>query len=262
MKTRLRRFQVHHGRILSSALSIALGCAAFTSDTTQPKPLPRSGVTGKAPPAPVAVQRVDRAVRDYSGIGGSVFATGLGNVAVTVHNVWDFLLNRQEEVYPMTVSMVLSNTVIPLGSNHGKTRTIRLGKLDRGEILLMVNVLHGDGDGVVLSGPGKRNVDDKPRSRVREVSPGVVEVYFEGTIKEGLAGDNWQEQHWFKDMKLTFTGAVTSDAGLLVILDKVNDPDAQTRQAARQSLQMLRPELAQMVAYQDRGRAATRQGRP
>lgn len=205
---------------------------------------PGAAVTRTVPANTATVQRNDRPRHDYSGIGGSVFATGLGEVMVTVHHVSEFLSDGFW-AYPTTVSMVSSNKEIFLGSNR-QARTTRLGKLGRGEIELVAYC--PDGDGVLHSGPGDRNQDNQPRSRVREVRPGVLELYFENTIPEGTKNDR-EEQHWYKDVKLTFTGAVTTDSGLIVVLDKVNDPDPVLRKGARQALEMLSPTLARQVKY-------------
>lgn len=88
--------------------------------------------------------------------------------------------------------------------------------------------------------PGSRNADGAAHSRVKEVSPGVVEVFFEMTMVEGTRNDR-TEQHWYKDVKLTFTGAVTADSGVLLLLNKINDADPATRNAARTALKQASP---------------------
>ena len=102
------------------------------------------------------------------------------------------------------------------------------------------------GDGVFESGPGNRNADGAPHSRVRQIKPGVVEVYFENTMEEGTRGD-LAEQHWYKDHKMTFTGAVTADPGMIFLLERVNDPDSVTRDSARQALLLASPEMARQM---------------
>lgn len=203
-------------------------------------------IQGTARPASVVVTP-GRPAFDYQGIGGSVYATGLGEVTVTVYNVGDFLRDKQDWVYATAVGLVTTNGIVPLGSNKDKTRTRRLGRLPRGEIELAINCAAGDG--LSRSGPGERNADNKPRSRVREIRPGVVEVYFEVTINEGLANDQY-DQHWYKDVKLTFTGAVTANRGLVKLLDDVNSPDPQARRVARTTLETDAPWLARQVKYE------------
>src|SRR5262245_16671329 len=84
------------------------------------QPQKASRVARQAPP-----------VFDRSGIGGSVFATGLGPVTVTVHHVGEFLSDRMFP-YPMQVFWANEDQLRLLGSNY-QHRTLSLGKLPRGE---------------------------------------------------------------------------------------------------------------------------------
>ena len=249
MKTHIRDVPISVGLLTSSALPAALCVvwlsSAFSTGLAQQKLKPGATVTRTVPAKTVTVQRNDRPPHDYSGIGGSVYATGLGEVTVTIHHVRSFLADKWSWVYPTSVSMVSNSKLVLLGSNH-ETRATRLGKLARGEIQLIANCPIGDG--VLISGLGSRNTDGKPRSRACDVRPGVVEVYFEDSIREGTRNDEW-EQHWYKDVKLTFTGAVTADTGLITVLDKINDPDPNLRRGAREALKMVWPSLARQVNY-------------
>lgn len=180
---------------------------------------------------------------DYSGIGGAVYATGFGEVVATVYPVKDFLA---DDFYPYLtiVSQRVGEREVLLGSNRER-RTVRLGKLDRGEIRLIARCPDG-GDPVFESGSGNRNPDGQPHSRVRTLEPGVVEVYFENTMEEGKRNDV-REQHWYKDYKVVFTGAVTADPGVLSLIEKTQDSDPGTREAARQALKALSPAMARQA---------------
>lgn len=244
MKTQPRGIPLNAGRFTSSAVPALVCCVllsgAFSSGIAQQRLTP-SGTRVKQPPSVKTTLAVRKGPAfDYSGIGGSVYATGLGNVTVTVHDIRDSL---KDSFYPYPITVFLSSDKEPrlLGSNY-ENRITRLGRLERGEIRLVANC-PVPGDGVVVSGSGRGNPDGLPRSRVKQVQPGVVEVYFELTIREGTHNDR-REQHWYKDFKMTFTGAVTADPGELVLLEKINDPDPRNRQAARDALKIVSPLLA------------------
>ena len=53
-----------------------------------------------------------------------------------------------------------------------------------------------------------------------------------------------EERHSFNDFKLTFTGSVVADSGIIVLLDKVNDKDPAMRKAARDALKLVAPTVA------------------
>lgn len=227
--------------------AVAVICLVTIRSTAQAA-APPQGLTPGAPKTRqqavpgVAISRVVPVQRDYSGIGGAVYATGLGEVVVTVHPVADFLADGLKP-YHTTVHLWKGDKELLLGSNFQK-RTVRLGRLDRGELRLVAR--SESGDGLFESGPGFRNADGLPHSRVKEVRPGVVEVYFENTMREGTRNDR-DEQHWYKDVKLTFTGAVTADSGKLFLLERIHDPDPAARQAARQALLASAPDLARQA---------------
>lgn len=219
------------------AMGPAAGAAAPPQGLTPGAPK----VRGQAVPG-VEVSRVAPVEREYSGIGGAVYATGLGEVTVTVHPVAEFLADGMKP-YHTTVHLREGDKERLLGSNYQK-RTLRLGRVDRGELRLVAR--SEGGDGVFESGPGNRNSDGLPHSRVKEVRPGVVEVYFENTMREGTRNDR-DEQHWYKDVKLTFTGAVTADSGKVFLLERINDSDPEARRAARQALLATAPDLARQA---------------
>lgn len=203
-----------------------------------------SGVGGtKAKVTPGARRTATQPKFDYSGIGGAVYATGLGDVLATVYPVQDFL---SDDFYPYVtiVHQKVGEQERLLGSNREK-RTVNLGRLERGEIRLIARCPDG-GDPLFESGPGARNADGQAHSRVRETNPGVVELYFENTMAEGQRNDI-REQHWYKDYLVVFSGAVTSNPGVLTLLEKVRDPDPATREAARVALRALSPALARQA---------------
>lgn len=180
---------------------------------------------------------------DYSGIGGTVFATGLGDVVATVYPVQDFLA---DDFYPYLtiVHYKVGDQERLLGSNREK-RTVNLGRLERGEIRLVARCPEG-GDPLFESGAGARNQDGQAHSRVRELNQGGVEMYFENTMAEGQRNDV-REQHWYKDYLVVFSGAVTSNPGVLTLLEKIRDPDVATRDAARAALRAMSPTLARQA---------------
>lgn len=225
-----------------TALLVVTGAGLADRVAAQQKLTP--GATPKrsqAGPGTTVIQQ-GRPAFDYRGIGGSVYATGLGEVTVTVHPYREFLADGRKP-YLTTVFFRKGESELRLGSNTEK-RTVRLGRLERGEIRLVAR--SDGGDPVFESGPGSRNADGAPHSRVRQIKPGVVEVYFENTIEEGTRGDI-SEQHWYKDFKMTLTGAVTADQGMIFLLDRVNDPDPTTRDSARQALRLASPEMARQM---------------
>jgi hypothetical protein len=223
-------------RLSSLVLATVLTCPAASP--------PERGLPGKAPTPTQGPSVSKNAVQkfDYSGIGGSVFATGLGDVVVTVHPSKEFISDNHHP-YPMTVSLRLGDKEILLGSNR-KAQRLQLGRLDRGELRLIARC--ESGDGTFESGPAERNADGAAHSRVKDVRPGVVEVYFENTMVEGKRNDR-REQHWYKDFKMTFTGAVTGDSGVILMLNLANDKDPAARDAARQTLKTGYPMLARQA---------------
>ncbi|MBL9139546.1 MAG: hypothetical protein JNK85_27000 [Verrucomicrobiales bacterium] len=221
-------------------LIMLLGVSMAGSSATAPeRGQPSQGKVRIGAAPTVTIQRPKF---DYSGIGGMVYATGLGEVTVTVHSTREFISDGHHP-YPMTVSLLQTNREILLGSNRKKA-TLNLGRLDRGELRLVARC--DSGDGTFESGPGERNRDGAPHSRVKEIRPGVVEVYFENTMVEGKRNDR-QEQHWYKDFKLTFTGAVTADSGVVLMLNLANDSNPATRDAARQALKTGYPMMARQA---------------
>lgn len=213
------------------------GDRASAQQKLQPGSAPKRS---QATPATVVTQ--PRPAMDYRGIGGSVYATGLGDVTVTVHPYREFLSDGRKP-YLTTVFLKQGEKSLRLGSNTEK-KTTALGRLERGEIRLVARC--DAGDGVFESGPGNRNQDGAPHSRVRQVKPGVIEVYFESTMNEGTRSDR-TEQHWYKDCMLTFTGAVTADEGMIFLINRANDPDPATRDSARQALKLASPEAARQL---------------
>ena len=228
--------------LTAAVLVLASGGAGGERASAQQKLNP-GGAVKRSQAAPASTVQTTRSAFDYTGLGGCVYATGLGDVTVTVHHWRDFLGDGFQP-YETTVHLRHGEAEQLLGANNGKTRTIRLGRLERGEIRLIARCPAGDG--TFESGAGSRNADGAPHSRVRTVKPGVVEVYFENTMTEGTKNDR-TEQHWYKDVKLTFTGAVTADEGMLFLLNRLNDPDPATRDAAREALKAASPEMARLA---------------
>lgn len=232
--------------ILVASVLIASSSLAASAASPAVPVAPKAPKARSVAPAATVVPIQKRSF-DYSGIGGTVYATGVGPVTVTMHAMPDFL-SDQFYAYKTTVAARVGDGEVPLGINTRRSTT-SLGQLPRGEIRLVARSESGEGD--FESGAGSRNPDGFPRSRVKEVSPGVVEVYFETTRDEGTRNDR-TEQHWYKDVKLTFSGAVTADPGMLVLLEKAKDPDPATRQAARQALQLASPALARAAGIATR----------
>lgn len=227
----------------AAAVVVALSAVSLTCSAANApeRGMPGNGYQRSTTKTPTTV-RVAVPKFDYAGIGGSVFATGLSDVVVTVHPSKEFISDGHHP-YPMTVSLRLGDKEILLGSNR-KKQTLNLGRLERGELRLIARC--ESGDGTFESGPAERNPDGMAHSRVKEIRPGVVEVYFENTMVEGKRNDR-TEQHWYKDFKMTFTGAVTGDGGVILMLNLANDADPDTRSAARETLKTGYPMLARQA---------------
>lgn len=202
-----------------------------------------SAPSGGARVEPARKVRTSQSPFDYAGIGGAVYATGLEEVVATVVPVQEFLTDGFYP-YVTVVHRKVGEQEVMIGSNRQR-RVVRLGVPERGEIRLVGRCPDG-GDPIFEAGPGSRNPDGQPHSRVRELRPGTVEVYFENTMEEGKRNDR-TEQHWYKDYKVVFTGGVTADPGTLFLLNRVEDPDPATRSAARQALLQMSPRLARLA---------------
>jgi hypothetical protein len=225
-----------------------------------PAPVAKQSSAGSSKAAAIAGRVDPRSVMDFRGLGGIVYSTGLAPVSVTMTRVRSGEGSHKGPGYPGQIYLVTKGRIICLGSNYDN-KTLNLGWLPAGELRIVVN--NPPESFTASTGPGARNAAALPHATVRDLPNGVVRVDMEmspGLVEQRLIYGSGQQQayareNFLADVHLYFTGGVTGDATVPLLIDSLKTGAPEVRLTAAGALRQAHPDIARGLGLFGRGQA-------